>query len=92
MRTTRSIALSRATSRERPAPGDDLTAPLRRAIGQMDALLDEAAQRAAALCRDEDGAAWRARAVRAQQRVVRKSLEMRALGIVTRDVWPFSRW
>jgi hypothetical protein len=85
-------ALSRAASRGRRAPGDDVTAPLRRAIAQMGALLDEAARHAAALCRGEDDAGWRARASRAQQRVVRKSIEMRAVGIVTRDIWPFTRW
>lgn len=84
-------ALARASSRERPRPGADVTTPLRRAIARMDELLDEAGRRSAALCGGQD-AGWREGVRRAQQRVVRRSVEMRALGIVTRDAWPFSRW
>ena len=72
-------ALVAGASRERAAPADGTTAALRRAIAAMDALLDEAAERGAALFRGDEAAGWPDRARRAQQRVVRKSIEMRAV-------------
>jgi hypothetical protein len=84
-------ALARAAARERPEPGDGVTIPLRRAIAEMDALLDEGAERAQALCRGDDEADWRERARRARQRVVRKSIELRAVCLVTRGRSPFRR-
>jgi hypothetical protein len=85
-------ALAGAVSGGRAAPGDAVTMPLGRAIAQMDALLDEVVPCAGALCRGEGAREWRARAVRAQQRVVRKSIEMRGIGFLTRDAWPFTHW
>jgi hypothetical protein len=78
--------LARAASGERDAPAADVPAPLRRAIAEMDAVLDEAAGRADALGRGEGTADWRARAERARSRVVRKSIELRAVALVTRDL------
>jgi hypothetical protein len=76
-------AVARAATREASLPGDDVTAPLRRAIAEMDALLEEAREGAAALGRGEGAADWCERAGRAQARVVRKSIELRAVAVVT---------
>lgn len=73
------VTLVAAASCERAAPTDGTTAALRRAIAEMDALLDEASERATSLCRGDEDAGWQGRARRAQQRVVRKSIELRAV-------------
>lgn len=68
-------------------PDDDhgpepATLSLRRAIEQMQRVLAEARTNAHGLC-DGDGAAdWRTRARRASDRVIRKSLEMRVIGLM----------
>jgi hypothetical protein len=67
----------------------DTTAALRRAIDGMHALLEEAGQ-----CAERAGfldSDWRERAQRAMDRVVRKSIEMRAVAVLTPDRWPFNR-
>ncbi len=75
-------ALARAARKERADPDPSTPASLRRAIAAMDALLEDAATRPDALCAGEaSGFAERAR--RAQQAVVRKSIEMRAVCTVT---------
>lgn len=58
------------------------TAGLRQAIAAMDGVLAEARAAAAALCRSDSAAAWCTRAAAAADRVVRKSLEMRAIGVL----------
>lgn len=64
-------------------PADTVaTAALRQAIAAMDDLLAEARACAAALCRGDDARAWSTRAAAAADRVVRKSLEMRAIGVL----------
>jgi hypothetical protein len=68
---------------QEPATGA-ATLPLRRAIEAMDALLHEVRGDAARLCASDapDAAdAWRARAARAMDAVVRKSLEMRVVAL-----------
>jgi hypothetical protein len=65
------------------AHGEPVTAPLRRAIAAMDAALAEGFDKSAALCRGEDPSRWCARASEAANRVVRKSLEMRAVALFT---------
>jgi hypothetical protein len=57
------------------------TAPLRRAIESMEALIDEARAAAASLGRGIGAEGWLARAQRARDAVVRKSLEMRAVAV-----------
>jgi hypothetical protein len=61
------------------------TAPLRRALAAMDELLAEGRARRSALCRGEGAADWCARARAAAERVVRKSLEMRAVALLLPD-------
>jgi hypothetical protein len=70
-----------------PPPGTTL--PLRAAIESMDALLAEAHANAPALCADS-GADWSERVAIAMDRLVRKSIELRAVAIVLPDVWPFN--
>lgn len=65
-----------------PAPVDPTPAPLRRAIAAMDAVLAEARANIPALCRGDGAAAWSTRATVAAELVVRKSLEMRAIGVL----------
>jgi len=64
------------------------TAALRRAISAMESLLEEAGAHAAALCRGEGAPAWSARAARATDAVVRKSIEMRVVAVRTPRLWP----
>ncbi|MFO0580062.1 MAG: hypothetical protein U1A78_39315 [Polyangia bacterium] len=64
------------------AAGEPATAPLRRAIAAMEALLEEGRANLSALCRGEGAASWCARASAAAERVVRKSLEMRAVALL----------
>jgi hypothetical protein len=49
----------------------------------MESLLAEGREQVAALCRAGEAADWCARATAAAERVVRKSLEMRALALIT---------
>lgn len=65
------------------------TAPLRRAIAAMEAMIEEGRANAPALCRGEAVDGWTTRAAGAARRVVRKSLEMRAIALLTPAVWPF---
>lgn len=58
------------------------TAPLRQAIAVMEGLLAEARASSSALCRGEGAAGWLTRARAAAERVVRRSLEMRVVGLV----------
>lgn len=64
------------------------TVPLRRAIAAMEALLTEAREGAGAAVLAA-GEAFRARADAAMARVVRKSVELRAVALVTPAWWPF---
>jgi hypothetical protein len=68
----------------------DTTAPLRQAIAAMDALLEEAHNQAETLC-STSSTDWETRATAAMDKLVRKSIEMRALAIVVPDVWPLNR-
>ena len=74
----RALASPDAERRQEPA-----TAPLRRAIAAMDRLLAEGRADLGALCQGNDPSSWCARATAAADRVVRKSLEMRAVALVT---------
>ena len=82
-------ALRRATDRAVPRLPDNTTAPLRESINRMEALVEEA-RRAEQV--DFLPADWCERAERAMDRVVRKSIEMRAVAILTPDVWPLNRF
>lgn len=80
-------ALAAAARGERESTEHVATAPLRRAIDEMYALLNEA--------REDEGAsllsaseAFRARADAAMTRVVRKSVELRAVALVTPEWLP----
>jgi hypothetical protein len=77
-------ALNAGTDPPSPEPG---TEPLRRAIAAMDELIREGRLAAPAICRD-DPRGWLARAAQAAERVVRKSLEMRAIALLTPPLWP----
>jgi hypothetical protein len=66
----------------------DTTAPLRAAIDEMDALAKEAQGAEQARFWQTD---WCDRAGRAMDRVVRKSIEMRAVAILTPDIWPLNQ-
>jgi len=71
-----------------PSPdshAEPVTEPLRRAIAAMDAALAEARADPQALCRSELADDWLVRASAAAERVVRKSVEMRAIALVTRS-------
>ncbi len=77
------------------APLDDIlptdtTAPLRDAIRTMDAILTEAHAHAQDLCA-RSNIDWSTRATTSMDKLVRKSIEMRAVAIMLPDVWPFSR-
>jgi hypothetical protein len=69
----------------------DTTAPLRQAIATMDRLLAEAHQQADVLCSAPNGD-WEIRAAEAMDKVIRKSIELRAVAIVLPDVWPLNRF
>ncbi len=62
-----------------PQTPEPVTAPLRAAIGQMQQLVDETLADAAALCSGDNIDSWRQRVCAATSRVVRKSIEMRAV-------------
>jgi len=81
-------ALAEAARGERESADNVATAPLRRAIDAMEALLSEAreGEGASALAA---GAAFCARADAALARVVRKSVELRTVALVTPAWWPF---
>lgn len=66
----------------------ETTAPLRAAIAAMDALLADAHVRAPGVLAASD---WSTRASEAMDKLVRKSIELRAVAIVLPDVWPFNR-
>jgi hypothetical protein len=77
-------------------PGEDrgaaiATRPLRRAIEAMDELIEEARRDAASLCRGFGSESWRARARRAMDAVVRKSIEMRVVAVRTPRLPPRRR-
>ncbi len=74
-----------AADAEHDATSEPVTAPLRQAIAAMDAVIAEGRTMCVALCRGEDPAGWCARAARAADRVVRRSLELRAVALVTAD-------
>lgn len=69
-----------------PASSEPATAPLRRAIAEMEALIAEGGAKLPALCRGEGAVQWCARAKAAAERVVRKSLEMRAVALLLPDL------
>ena len=81
-------ALAEATRGERESTEHVATAPLKRAIQDMDALLNEAREPEGASTRGA-GEDFRARADAAMARVVRKSVELRAVALVTPAWWPF---
>jgi hypothetical protein len=72
-----------AVADEGSAWREPATAPLRQAIAVMEGLLAEGRASSSALCRGEGAVAWLTRARAAAERVVRKSLEMRVIGLVT---------
>lgn len=65
-----------------PAESATTPLPLRRAIAAMDAALAEARARTTDLCQGVGARDWCTRAAAAADLVVRKSLEMRAIGIL----------
>ncbi|HSB96060.1 MAG TPA: hypothetical protein VLC91_06415 [Spongiibacteraceae bacterium] len=67
----------------------DTTAPLRQAIATMDALIAEAQADPERLCSTPNE--WKAHATIAMDKLVRKSIELRAVAIVVPDVWPLNR-
>jgi hypothetical protein len=81
-------ALREATHGVAPPVAADTTAPLRAAIDEMDALAKEAQGAEQARLWQTD---WCERAARAMDRVVRKSIEMRAVAILTPDIWPLNQ-
>lgn len=58
------------------------TASLGRAIAAMESLLAEGRAYVSPLCQGDDSAGWSARATAAAERVVRKSIEMRAMALI----------
>lgn len=70
------------------APPPTTTAPLRAAIDAMDDLLAEAHMHGIATIAASD---WSARTADAMDRLVRKSIELRAVAVMLPDVWPFNR-
>jgi hypothetical protein len=68
----------------------DTTAPLLRAIAAMDSLLEEAHQQATTLCATTN-TDWQIRAAIAMDKLIRKSIELRAVAIVLPDIWPLNR-
>lgn len=60
---------------------DDTTEPLRAAITNMEILLNDAHKRSKSLC--VESALWQEKAEQALDKVVRKSLEMRVVGLIT---------
>ena len=79
------VAAARALAADEggDAEREPATASLRRAIAAMYGAIAEGRARLPALCRGEDPTAWRARATAAAERVVRKSLEMCAVTLLT---------
>lgn len=75
-------ALAAAARGARESTAHVATAPLRRAIADLDALLHEASEGAGASVLAA-GAAFRARASAAMARVVRQSIELRVVALVT---------
>jgi len=67
----------------------DTTVPLCQAIATMDALIAEAHTQPEILCSAPSD--WKARATIAMDKLVRKSIELRAVAIVVPDVWPLNR-
>lgn len=72
-----------AADEQGEAEGEPVTMSLRRAIAAMDAAIAEGRARLSTLCSDDDPTRWCARATEAAERVVRKSLEMRAVALIT---------
>ena len=81
-------ALRQATHGVSPSLAAETTAPLRETIDRMDTLIKEARAAEQDEFLDTD---WCERAERAMERVVRKSIEMRGVAILTPDVWPLNR-
>lgn len=84
-------ALVQASAGDDEALPSEMTAPLREAVQRMRTSLDDAHARAESLAAGEAAAAWIADARDAINRIVRKSIEMRVVGLVVPDVWPL-RW
>lgn len=82
-------ALIAATAADNSALPADTTEPLSRAIAAMRALLDEARENTGELTRL--ATEWCPKAALVMDRVVRKSIEMRVVAMITPDVWPFNR-
>lgn len=61
------------------------TVPLRRAIAAMRSVIAAGQTNITALCQGHGAAQWCAQATEAAERVVRKSLEMRAVAVLTRS-------
>lgn len=82
------VALRDVTGREHGRP-PRATAPLQRAMAEMSRVLEEAHREADALCAPgSDTSGWTREADEAREAVVRKSVEMRAVGLVTRSRAP----
>jgi hypothetical protein len=81
-------ALRRALSPDDDRSAAIATRPLRRAIEAMDGLIEEARCDATSLCAGVGSEAWRARAGRAMDAVVRKSIEMRVVALRTPRLRP----
>lgn len=70
---------------------EPVTLLLKQGIAALEASIADARENAAALCQGEGASDWSGRATDALEGVVRKSLEMRAVGVITPDVWPLNR-
>lgn len=81
--------LAQAISGVFPTIPAETTAPLRHAIIDMETLLKEAQEQC--LQPNFIHSDWGRRAQLRSDSVVRKSIEMRAVAMVTPDIWPFNR-
>ena len=82
-------ALRRATDADRGDLRSHTTLALRRAVEAMGDLLEEAREKATALCQGRGADSWRSRSQQAMDRVVRKSIEMRVVALRTPSLRPF---
>lgn len=83
VRSADALALARLLAEPDPLTAESLTAPLSAAIAALEGALAVAARHGAALCAGEGRDAWETQVAAALDGVVRKSIEMRAVGLVT---------
>jgi len=76
-------ALQGLVTKVQPETKNPITKSLSDAIAALENCLAEAAERAHALCSGAESADWDTRAASAMDRVVRKSMEMRVIGLLT---------